>query len=350
MCYALRPQGIESPRREDNKPSFRLGDLTTATHLAHTHAHDALSDVHATIALARLLRAQQPRLWNFYLALRRKEQAIDLLKYAQRIPVLHVSSRYPAERGCLAMVVPLAAHPDQQNAVIVYDLDTDPAPLLQLDADEIADRVFTPKADLPEDTARIPLKAVHANKAPALAPLTVLRDVDTRRIRLDVARCEKHLELLRNAPSLAEKVRRVFAQVRDDAPLDAELAIYRGFANGADKRLLREVRKTPPALLGQREFGFSDARYTELLFRYRARNWPSTLSAPEQARWAQFRRERLTTQTDATSITLGDYFAEIERLRLSGANSALLDHLQAWGVDLQCEFSAPFAHGLAEID
>ena len=262
MCYALRPDGIEWPQRENGAPSFRVEDLTSANHLAHTQAHDALSDVHATLALARLLKRAQPRLWSFYFALRRKRQAFTLLDYAHRTPVLHVSSRFPAERGNLAMIVPLAAHPDQPNSVIVYDLDADPTPLIELDAEAIADRVFTPKADLPEGCARIPLKAVHANKSPALAPLSVLAGVDTQRIGFDAARCEKHLEMLRSAPDVAEKVLRVFASARDAAPIDPELAIYRGFVNEADKRLLREVRRTPPAELGQRDSGFRDARHS----------------------------------------------------------------------------------------
>jgi len=335
MCYALRPDGIEWPLREDNKPSFRLGDLTAANHLAHTQAHDALSDVQATLALARALKQAQPRLWHFYFALRRKRQAFTFLDYVRRTPVLHVSSRYPAERGNLAVVVPLAAHPDQHNCVIVYDLDADPTPLLELDATAIADRVFTPKADLPEGCERIPLKAVHANKSPALAPLSVLQGVDTQRIKLDLARCERHLDLLRHAPDLGEKVRRVFASVRDDSSIDPELAIYRGFVEDADKRLLREVRRTTPAELGKREFGFRDARYQELLFRYRARNWPDTLSAIEHGRWQEFRRKRLRDASALTAITLDDYFAQIAARRgTDGAQQSLLDQLEAWGHNL----------------
>ena len=110
MTYALRPQGIEWPRREDGTPSFRLEDLARANHLQQERAHDALSDVHALIGLARLLRARQPKLFDFYFALRRKQRAFELLDVARHTPVLHVSSRIPSSRGCLAIVVPLAVH------------------------------------------------------------------------------------------------------------------------------------------------------------------------------------------------------------------------------------------------
>ncbi len=336
MCYALRPDGIHWPERLPGIPSFKLTDLTSANHLDHAHAHDALSDVQATIALARLLRARQPRLWQFYFELRKKQRAFELLDYAHRTPVLHVSSRYPAERGCLAMIVPLAAHPSQGNGVIVYDLGIDPAPLLELDAEEIADRVFTPRADLPEDIKRIALKTVHANKSPALAPLSALNGVDTARIGLDVERCEAHLERLHKAEGLTEKLHAVFSTTREQrANVDADLAIYSGFPSDADKRLFREVRRTPPEQLGTRPFVFVDPRYTELLFRYRARNWPQTLSADDAERWNEFRRMRLIVQTDATALTLPDYLAEIAALRTAPTTCpdqlALLDQLEAWG-------------------
>ena len=345
MCYALRPQGIQWPRRESLTPSFRLEDLAAANGLSHEHAHDALSDVHATIALARLLRMHQPRLWEFYFALRRKQRAFALLDYIRRTPVLHVSSRYPAERGCLAMVAPLALHPQRATSVIVYDLGTDPTPLLELDADEIADRLFTPQADLPEGVVRIPLKAVHANKSPALAPLSALKEVDTARIGLDPDRCMAHLELLHNAPDLVEKLRQVFTSPRDErGASDPELSIYAGFASDADKRQFGEVRRTPAAELGKRDFGFRDPRYTELLFRYRARNWPQTLMQDEHARWEEFCQARLTQSTPITHLTLEQYFAEIVAVRANpattGAQQALLDQLDAWGRQIATEFTS----------
>jgi exodeoxyribonuclease-1 len=344
MCYALRPQGIDWPQREDLTPSFRLEDLTAANGLGHEHAHDALSDVHATIAFARLLRTRQPRLWNFYFALRRKQRAFELLDYAHRTPVLHVSSRYPAERGCLAIVAPLALHPERATSVIVYDLGVDPTPLLELGADEIADRLFTPRADLPEGVSRIPLKAVHANKSPALAPLSVLKDVDIARIGLDPNLCMAHLQLLNKATGLPEKLRQVFASPRDERGIaDPELSIYSGFASDADKRLFSEVRRTPPVELGRRDFGFRDPRYAELLFRYRARNWPQTLAADENQRWEEFCRARLTQSTPITALTLEQYFAEIVAARTNPATTdaqrALLDQLDAWGRGVATGFS-----------
>lgn len=338
MCYALRPIGIEWPMRDEGVPSFRLEDLATANRLSQVRAHDALSDVEATLGLARLVRARQPRLFEFHFDLRRKQRAFQLLDVVHRTPVVHVSSRYPASRGCLAIVAPLAVHLQQPNAVIVYDLDADPTPLLDLDPEEIADRVFVSRADLPEEVERIPLKLVHANRSPALAPVNVLKDVDAGRIGLDSERAWRHLEMLNRDPGLASKVQTVFAaQPGYDPPADPELALYSGFLPDADKRLLGEVRQSSVEMLAATSIAFRDARYAELLFRYRARNWPASLTADESARWQEFRRRRLTTETPLTTLTLEQYFAMISQKRTEVPTSqlGLLDALEDWGRTLQ---------------
>ncbi|HET9835865.1 MAG TPA: exodeoxyribonuclease I, partial [Rhodanobacteraceae bacterium] len=339
LCYALRPQGIEWPLREDGAPSFKLEHLATANHLHQARAHDALSDVEATIALARLLRVRQPRLFEWHFGMRRKQRVFELLDVAGMTPLLHVSQRYPAERGCLAVIVPLAEHPQRKNEIIVADLDPDPA-WAQLDADAIRERLYVPREALPEGVERVPLKTIHVGKSPALAPLSVLQGVDTARIRLDLDRCMAHLETLRKAEDLRERVREVFSQEHPRETPDPELALYAGFASDADRRRCTQVRGTPPEQLGGREFGFTDPKYDELLFRYRARNWPQTLAPEEHARWQAHCRDTLTKETPLTTLTLERYEMEIATLRAQtppGEKQILLDRLQAWGNELSRE-------------
>jgi exodeoxyribonuclease-1 len=344
MCHALRPQGINWPQREDGTPSFRLEHLAQANQLDQEHAHDALSDVHALLGLARLIRLRQPRVWDWYYALRRKQMVYDLLDLVQQTPVVHVSSRYPASRGCLSVIAPLARHPARPGEIIVYDLATDPREWLEFDAEAIADRIFTSRADLPEGVSRIPLRTVRANRAPALAPLSALQGVDMARLQLDLPACLRHAELLRAASGVVDTVCQVFA--RAATPLqaeDPELALYGGFLGDRDRVLLATVRATPPQQLHALANAFQDPRCSQLLLRYRARNWPETLDADEQAEWQAFRHARLTRHTPSTSLTLEDYFARIRELRgdPSGQRQLpLLDQLEAWGEQVAADLEA----------
>ena len=340
LAHALRPDGITWPRRDDGATSFRLEHLALANHVREGDAHEALSDVHATIGLARLLRQAQPRLWDYALKLRDKRHAAGLLDTFAMQPVLHVSQRYPASRLCAAAVLPLAAHPSISNRVIVFDLDGDEDALLEQDAGDIADRLYTPAADLPPGVDRVPLKEVHLNRSPMLVPWAHLRGEDFQRLGIDPDAAQAKAARLRaHGPVLAEKARQVFAGGREHAEADVDGSLYAGFCGDGDRRLCTQVRSTAPAGLGTRAFDFRDGRLPELLFRYRARNWPQTLDPGERARWDDYRRRRLTRDEGLSEYTFDGYFAEIAALRAAhagdGGKLALLDRIEQWGRDLQ---------------
>src|SRR5690606_30608139 len=294
LVHALRPDGIVWPQREDGGTSFKLEHLADANGVREGDAHEALSDVYATIGMARKFKQAQPRMWDYALKLRDKRFVAGLLDGVAMQPALHISMRYPATRLCAAPVLPLATHPHINNRVIVYDLDSDPQPLLGLSPEEIAQRLYTRAADLPEGQQRVPLKEVHLNKVPALVAWNHLRAADFQRLGIDPDAVEARAAQLRAAgPQLAEKVRRVFARERPaDGQADADGALYDGLLADGDKPLLAKVRTSPPEALAELENRFRDPRLPELLFRYRARNYPQTLDAGERTRWDDYRRRR----------------------------------------------------------
>jgi exodeoxyribonuclease-1 len=341
LFHALRPQGVEWPRRDDGKgASFKLEHLAAANGVRVGDAHEALSDVRATLGIARLMRRAQPRLWEHAAKLRDKRYAASLLDLSAMQPLLHVSQRYPASRLCAAPVLPLARHPRIDSRVIVFDLDGDAGALLDLDVRDIADRLYTPTADLPDGVQRVPLKEVHTNRCPALVAWRHLRGEDFDRLGIDRAAVEAAAARIRpHAAAIAEKVRQVYATEAPRETPDADASLYDGFVADAEKRRLAEVRAAPPEQLGQREFGFRDPRLAELLFRYRARNWPETLSSAERRRWDDYRRRRLLADNGLSEAALPQYFEQIAALRAEhagdGGKQVLLDQLEAWGRELQ---------------
>jgi exodeoxyribonuclease-1 len=236
-------------------------------------------------------------------------------------------------------VLPLARHPQIDSRVIVFDLDSEPDALLALDPEAIAERLYIRQADLPEGEARIPLKEVHTNKCPALVAWDHLREADFERLGIDVEAVQHRAERLRAVgPAIAEKVRRVFARERPAGTIDVDAALYDGFIGDTDKRLLAQVRGTPPHLLAKAQYAFRDARLPELLFRYRARNWPGSLLPAERERWNAYRRERLDMDSGLAELTLAQFNEQIAELRAAapadGGRQALLDRLQAWGQEI----------------
>ena len=340
MAHALRPDGIRWRQREDGKgTSFKLEHLAADNGVRMGDAHEALSDVRALIGLARLLKAAQPRMWDYALKLRDKRFAASLVDVVAMTPLLHVSQRFPASRLCSAPVLPLARHPQIDNRVIVFDLDQDPEHLLRLEPDQIADRLYTPATDLPDGEERVALKEIHLNRCPVLVAWDHVREPDFERLRIDRGRAEHRAAVLRAAgPALAEKVRRVFAGERAREAADVDASLYAGFIGDGDKRRFSAVRATAPHALGAHDFGFADPRLPELLFRYRARNWPESLSAAEHERWNAYRRHRLLDESGLSELSHAGFTAELAALRAvhagDGGKLALLDQLQSWGDDL----------------
>ena len=298
LAYALRPEGIEWPLKADGKPSFRLEDLTRANGLVHEAAHDALSDVRATIAMARLLREKNPKLFEFALGLRSKDrvaQELGLPTTQQTArPFLHVSGMFPAERGCLAVMWPLAIHPTNRNELLAWDLSQDPQVLAGLGVDEIRERMFTRSADLPEGTTRLPIKSVHLNKSPmVVANLRTLRPEMATRWQLDLDAAARHALAAQALPDMTALWKEVFKRPPGADTPDVEEDLYGGFVGNDDRRKLTQLRSLSPQKMADARTGFDDPRLEEIFFRFRARNFPETLNDADAERWAEHRSARL---------------------------------------------------------
>jgi len=314
--WALRPEGIEWPTHGEGpmqgRPSFRLEQLTAANGLAHEAAHDALSDVRATLALARLVKARQPRLWDFCLKLRKKDAV--LAEMGSQRPFVHLSGRYPAERGFLAIVWPLAPHPTNKNEIIVWDLAHDPRELAGLDAETVRRRLYTRQHELPEGESRLPIKTIHINKSPIVIGQIKTLGQAAQRWGLDVDAAMQHAT---HAAALGRTLdglwARVFARPQETQAPDVDEDLYGGFVHNEDRRTLQRLRELNPVQLATRHPAFHDGRLGELLFRYRARNFPETLDAQEQARWQQHCVERLHGGAGG-ALTLAAFFERIDAL------------------------------------
>lgn len=319
MTRALRPDGIEWPNYEDGTPCFKLEMLSKANNLKHEAAHDALSDVYATIAVAKLIKTRQPKLYDYAYKLRDKRFVASLIDIDSHKPLLHISSRFPSQNGNAALVLPLAMHPTNKNSVIAFNLGTDPQALLTLTVDELKLRLFTRTENLPEGVERLALKEIHLNKTPMLLPPSMLDDSTAQRLAIDKARCEEHWQILRNLSLseqqvLQQKLFQLYSNQEFAEKTDPEQLLYSGFFDEHDRRLMMQVRKAAPETLAANIFEFRDSRLNELLFRYRARNFPASLNSDEQRQWQAFCRWRLTAREAQAGLTLEEFYRRLQLL------------------------------------
>ncbi|PXZ04108.1 exodeoxyribonuclease I [Gilliamella apicola] len=313
-CYALRPEGINWPTNVSGFPSFRLEDLTKANHIEHEHAHDAMSDVYATIAMAKLIKQAQPKLFNYFFTLRNKNKVAELIDIANMTPIIHVSGMLGSHRGNMALVSPLAWHPTQKNAVIVCDLSGDIDSLITLPVETIREKLYTKTEDLDVDEQRIPLKLIHINKCPIVAPLSTLLPDNAKRFNLDKQKClTNQQKLLENQNTLQSKTYELFnvSNEYSNNNIDVDAQIYENFLNGQDLLKCETIRSTPPHLLDSLALNFDDSRLAKLFFRYKARNYPQTLTEQELRIWQDHCRDILNPHKIQDYLQTLEQFAEI---------------------------------------
>ncbi|MEH6566185.1 MAG: exodeoxyribonuclease I [Halopseudomonas sp.] len=315
-AHALRPEGIVWPE-QDGFTSLRLELLTAANGIDHGQAHDALADVRATIAMARLLRQAQPRLFDYLVTLRSKHRVSELIDLQNVRPLVHVSGRFGRERSGLGLVLPLGWHPTNRNALIVCDLATDPVQLMQQSAEDIRRLLYTRAEDLKEREARPGLKLVHINKCPVLADTKVLLPTDIERLQLNMPLMLQRAAELGNWRGGAQGLlAQIYAQdsVAAAGDEDPELQLYGGFLGDADRRLLPAIREADAKTLATTQWPLRDQRLVDMLFRYRARNFPESLSEQEQQAWDGFCRGRLSGAEPGAPITFNDFMQTLDAL------------------------------------
>jgi exodeoxyribonuclease I len=318
-CYALRPEGIVWPTDADGQPTFRLEKITEANGIEHSNAHDALADVQATLALARLIKQAQPRLFDYYFNLRLKKNVKPLLNTDQLKPMIHVSGFYGHARHCTSVIAPLMVHPHKPNTVVCVDLNQDIQPLFDEKAATLKERLYQSRRQL-GDTPPVPLTQVAINQCPMIAPLSLLDDTIQSRLQWDIDVIKERLAQLQAAPHLLSTLNEILQpQATDDSSdMHPDLMLYRGsFFNEHDKQLMATIRTTPPEQLCHMTFAFHDPRLSKMLFYYKGRNYPHLLAEHELQQWQEYCQNQLQAESYLVTIENLVYEHEQDSFKLS---------------------------------
>ena len=297
MTRALRPDGIEWPVTEDGKATNRLELLTKLNGVDHYKAHDALSDVMATIEVAKLIQTRQPQLFSYLLKLRDKREVMSLVNLDDKRPFVYTSGRYDAEHDKTTVAFPLTS--GRNSNVVVYDLRYDPSSFIDMDQKQLADIMFASWEERKaEGFQKLPVKELQYNRAPAVAPLGVLeQEKGWDRIHLDLETIERHKKLLLAAPQLAENIRTLLEGSPEfKKSSDPEAQLYDGFVGDKDKIRVETVRNAEERELADFHPSFDDERLPPLLLHYKARNYPTTLSESEVTEWEVWRSMRIAAK------------------------------------------------------
>lgn len=326
MTRALRPEGIEWPVNSDGQATNKLELITNLNGVDHYKAHDALSDVIATIEVAKLIKSNQPQLFNYLLKMRDKKAVQKLVNLDDKQPFVYTSGRYDAEFNKTTIAFPLTA--GRHGNVVVYDLRHDPSPFLELSQQELANKLFaTWQQRQAEDFVKLPVKELQYNRSPAVAPLGVLQQANGwEAIGLSLDQVESNRKKLLAAPHFAENVRSIFeGRLEFEKSPDPEAQLYDGFVGERDRRLVEAVRNANERELADFHPDFNDERLIGLLLHYKARSFPKSLSEDESVAWEKWRSRRILAKMPEFMKSLSKLAQTVE-----DDKRYIVEELQLW--------------------
>lgn len=314
-AHDLRPEGMNWPVHENGKPSFRLGDLTKANGIEHEHAHDALADVYATIALAKKLYQVQKDLFLYSYKMRKKQRLKNLIALPELKPLVCTSFQFTTSRGCTTLIVPLTADPRNSNNLICFDLQQDPETL-----------ITCPPSRLQEE---VQLVHVPLNKCPFIAPYPTLDDSSAERLGIDRELCLTHLRRLQARHDIPFKIRAAFEHAEYETVEDPDFQIYsKGFFSDADRERFSMIHRTAPEQMLEvsASLRFDDSRAPEMIWRFVCRNFPDVLTSTQRQRWNRHVASRMLFPPGNVMIDL-QFFRRKIREKASSPDTANPDRL-----------------------
>ncbi len=345
MTRALRPEDINWPMDEKGASTNRLELLTLSNNLTHEAAHDALSDVKATIAVANMIKSKQPKLFEYLFTMRLKKEVSKLVLSGQ--PFIYSSGRYPSEFEKTTIAINLGVNPASQGA-LVYDLRHDPTPFLAMNTEELVEAWRYTKD---KEAIRLPVKGLQFNRCPAVGPIGVLDDDSKARLKLDMKKIEKHRAILKAGIGFYNKVAETTELMnieRDkrlalkfnakSAARSPDEQLYDKFIPDSDRSVSEKLHKAKPIDLSQFSEKFSDERLKNMLPLYKARNYPKHLTDEERITWENHRQHALLEGgTGSRFAQFGARLEELNQTTTDDNKQYLLEELRLYAESIMPE-------------
>lgn len=331
LAYAFseRVPDISWPEVE-GKLSLKLENLSEANDLAHDDAHDALSDVYATINIAKFIKSRNPKLLDYLLGQRDKHNARNLIRPSQTF--FHCSSFYGADNKFLSCQELIGNHPTNKNVLICWNLSIDPIVTLTSSPEDVRENMYSKKDDRSFDVGFTEIKI---NQSPLIVPFSssveITQDRDT---------IERHSKIIKTNK---EKLRSIVSEVyRREMPIgDVDTNLYAGDYFGdrdRDDKSISKFMKDPT----NAKVGWKTERFNELFTRLRWRNFPDKLDDIEKAQYREYLQKKYHGKESGLGMNYDEYKSELGEILgeggLSDKQNRILRNLDEYveGLMMEC--------------
>ena len=165
------------------------------------------------------------------------------------------------------------------------------------------------------------LKLIHLNKCPVLSPAKTLSEARAAELGINRSQCLQHLDWLKKHPEVQSKALQVY-ELQEDYPVESnpDYQLYSGFISNSDKEKMQQLHQLSPEQLAVSAPIFNDDRLNKLIFLYRARNYPASLTDSEQQQWQQYRTDKIMHGVDQPNLTMEEFSLALENAAHSHAD------------------------------
>jgi len=305
------PGTLVIPTDDKGKARLKLDMVAPANGFNSHNAHDALGDVEATIHIARLLMARVPPLWQAMMNVSRKPSVIS---FTSSHPVFLLGEASGAA-GSLKPVTLIVRRPDYDAALAVFDLRTDPQPLLALNEEELL-KVLTQRNS--------PIRSVRANAQPIVLPLAL---APSAAAAIDGSLLTARAAMIRGDEEFQKRVARAMVARYADRPESAhiEQRIYGGFPAQDDEVRMQQFHAAPWEKRFELTQAMQDSRYREFGIRILHAEMPEVLPSEERVRMGQWRRARIDgSPADVAWLTKAKALEQLSEVGSTGLRDWLL--------------------------
>ncbi|MBK5200278.1 MAG: exodeoxyribonuclease I [Spirochaetaceae bacterium] len=300
--HDLRGSNIDWPEKnESNYFTFKLTELTKANHIDQVGAHDALVDVRATIAMAKLIHERQPSLYSYYYNLRSKYKIQDELANNRDKMICVSDTKLTSENGCTTLALKITDIPNSSN-VYLFDLTKDITPLLKASEDDIINTEG--------------LFYIAINKCPFIATAKVINKEVATSLGIDIELCQERATTLLKHKEITDRIIKGASSIQYSNDVDdVDSKIYTAFFSGNDTYSFKTIKKAKleEKLLLLEKIKFEDSRAKELVYRYIYRNNEEALNPQDKEAWYDFAFDRITNPpVDPEQNSLLNYYIRLD--------------------------------------
>jgi exodeoxyribonuclease-1 len=218
----LSPACLSVPRGPEGRPVYRLEGLAAANGIAHASAHDAMSDVVATLDLCRRVRDRSSELWQRFVRFSKKATVAEFVDSEDGFFLTEFFANQPYHTP----VCCLGRDPDQPNGRLCLRLDGDVDRIVRMSDGELRVELTLKPS---------PVRRLRVNAAPTLTPLYDAPDLMLN--GADPETIEAASRAVRYDPALCARIIAAYVSAREpfSPSSHVEEQLYDGFPGPDDE-------------------------------------------------------------------------------------------------------------------